>query len=115
MLLTLEESYEVNDDLVTISVIPGEGQKAHVKVWLSDNVVKSGTVIEDLPIGRGSEIAGMELQVATTVADTNPQTNRTSVTYVLKGGPKAHMYLQHFEVSKEGETVDYFATFKLLR
>jgi hypothetical protein len=115
MLLTLEGSYAVDDDVVRITVTPGEGQKAHVKIWISDVPITSGTKIVNFPIGRGSDVAGKDLDVATTVTDTNPQTNRTSVTYILAGGSEDHIFNQHFEVSKEGETVDYFATFKLLK
>jgi hypothetical protein len=114
MLIRIRDSYIVAEGPVTLDVSLGEGQKGFIEVLLSGKVLASGTRIEGLELGDGQALAGQKLRITSTVTDTNPMTNRTSVTYRLSGGKSDRRYMSRHEVDSEGDTVDYDAIFLLI-
>lgn len=113
MLVRLVEDYEVADGDVTISVVVGQGQRGYTSVSHDGLELGHGPTITELAIGDGAVIRGTELRVSTTVTDTNPNTNLTSVTYTLKGGREDRTYRLMYEVEESG-TIRYYAKFALL-
>ena len=114
MLIRLRDSYATADGPVTLDVISGDGQKAFIEVSLNGNVLTSGSTIESFPLGLGKAIAGQRLRITSTVADTNPHTNHTSMTYELSGGIRDSSWVSDHDVATDGDTMDYDAIFNLL-
>ena len=67
----------------------------------------------DQVLGNGIELVGKSVTVFSVVTDTNDQTNRTSVTYRLSGGPTPLEHTMSLAVDNERDSVDYEATFAL--
>jgi hypothetical protein len=114
MIVCLKESYTVDEGDVKLAVVVGEGQKGYSEVLVDGVLRTSGATILDFNLGRGSELAGRRLRITSAVTDTNPHTNRTTVTYTLAGGLSDKAFQLSYEVDNPGETVDYDAIFRLL-
>jgi hypothetical protein len=114
MLVRLRDSYVLASGEVTLTVHIGEGQKGFVEVQVDGVTIGRGPDIPKLSIGIGPALAGRRLRVTSTVADTSDKTNRTSVTYILKGGQQEQTYKSEQDVDAPGGTVDYDAIFRLL-
>ena len=114
MLVRLRDSYVLDAGDLIVSVTPGEGQKAYVELLLDGKLVGSGASIADLRVGSGAELAGRRLRATATVTDTNPRTNNTSVTFLLRSDRTARSWSSAHTVDVEGATVDYDAIFVLL-
>ena len=84
----IKQKYEVtNSGEISLSIIIGEQQAGWFAVFLDGNYVTDGkTRIENLSLGKGSDVKTKTLTIAATVIDINPHTNRTAVTYFLNGG-----------------------------
>ncbi|HXF48795.1 MAG TPA: hypothetical protein VNL73_05150 [Verrucomicrobiae bacterium] len=113
MVIKLDTIYEVASGKVTLSVIIGEAQLGSSLVKLNDVELGIGQ-INNLSIGRGSDIAGKTLFIKTVVTDVNDKTNLTSVGYVFKGGKVDKRYDLNATVNEEGGSVIYRANFKLI-
>jgi len=70
------------DDIVSLSIIIGNAQigSSSVKFKFSSVILAKGE-IKDLAIGKGSDIRGRILRVATRVLDANTATNKVIVTH----------------------------------
>jgi hypothetical protein len=105
-------SYQIGDGEVRLQVAIGEGQfgstRAVVGTKQVDDVHDMDTVL-----GKGSDLRGRELVITSVVTDTNPQTNRTSVTYRLSGGSTPLKQELSFTVESDADSVLYKATFRL--
>ena len=95
--------------LVTIEATVGDGQASGTALLLNGSphpfVDRAG------PQPLGNDLAGSILQVNTEVRDINPATNRTSVTYELRGGAQPRRYPYSVEVSAEKGTAHYLIAF----
>jgi len=67
----------------------------------------------DRDIGQGDELRGKKIVAVSIVSDTNPQTNHTSVTYELTGGPVPAKYTSEFTVEEDNDSVKYIAEIEL--
>lgn len=85
---TIKQKYKVTDsNAISLSIVIGEEQAGWFAVFLDGNYVTDGkTRIENLSLGRGLDVRAKTLTITATVIDINPHTNRTAVTYFLKGG-----------------------------
>jgi hypothetical protein len=111
MLVRLRESYLIGTNPVILDVIVGEGQKGLTEVLLNGATIASGASIHGLSL---PAISGQKLRVTSTVTDTNPDTNNTSVTYTLSGGKETQSFVSAHTVGSAGDTVDYDAIFLLI-
>lgn len=109
---TLTAAYPVATGPVTLRVMVGEGQLGSSLVTLGKTELASGA-IAFLSLGSGALLRGKTLRVTTMVTDVQRMTNRTSVTYVLQGGPSDREYRLEQPVADQGDSVDYTATFRL--
>jgi len=114
MLIRLRDSYVTATGPIHLDVTIGSGQKAYVEVSINGTPVDSGSQIVQRLLGGGAELAGKRLRVTSTVTDTNPNTNNTAVTYVLRGGQSNRQWISAHDVDVEGGTVDYDAIFVML-
>jgi len=109
----LEEDYGVIENkVVQLTVIIGQGHYGSSTVKLNDENIFIGENIKDLDIGEGQDISGKTLSIRTKVTVTNPNTNLTSVSYVLKGGKEDETF--DLEETATNKTVDYSASFNLI-
>lgn len=108
----LETSYRVGHGDVHLSIVVGDGQIGGSAVRLDDKLIATGD-IKKMRIGNGAEIANRKLVVKTIVSDENDSTNRTSVTYVLAGGPSEEHFKLAAVVDNDGDEITYRATFDL--
>ena len=70
------------DDTVSLSIVIGNAQigSSAVKFKFSSVILAKGE-IKDLAIGKGRDIIGKILRIATRVLDANPATNKVSVVH----------------------------------
>jgi hypothetical protein len=108
----LNRQYQVGQGDLTLRLQVGEGQFGTSLVRLGDRDLASGAVAMVL-IGAGPDVAGQKLLVATTVTDVQRFTNRTSVRYVLTGGPQDAEFEAAAQVDEEGGSVHFRAQFDL--
>ncbi len=106
----LQGEYRVTDADVTLRIVVGQGQIGTSLVRLDDKDVASGAIAM-LVIGAGPALVGRRLRVATTVTDVQRLTNRTSVRYVLSGGPEPAVFDTTADVEEEGGSIHYTARF----
>jgi hypothetical protein len=97
---------------VTLRLLMGEGQLGTSLVRLGDRDLASGAIAMVL-VGKGPEVAGQQLRVATTVTDVQRFTNRTSVRYLLTGGTEEAEFEASGDVDSEGGSIHYVAKFDL--
>ena len=99
---------------VSLSVTIGDGQVGGSAVTLSGALVGSGEEIRDLRIGKqGQDLRNASIECTTTVKDVNPATNRTSVTYALRGGKEDRDFTYDVTVSEAGGRAVYLVIFLL--
>jgi hypothetical protein len=106
----VQGEYRVGHADVTLRIVVGEGQIGTSLVRLDDRDIASGAIAM-VRIGAGSELAGRRLRVATTVTDVQRLTNRTSVRYVLSGGPEDATFDAAAKVDEDGGSIHYAARF----
>jgi hypothetical protein len=106
---TLTSPYRVGEGVVHLTITVGEGQLGTSTVILGTEKIAHGESI-DVDVGRGPEIAGNMLVCTTAVTDILPETNHTSVTYDLTGGPQPRRFVQLEDIDPDG-TIVYLAVF----
>lgn len=108
----LKRSYDVGSGSVELRIVVGDGQLGSTVVELDGVEIASG-VLAMLKLGKGKDLKGSKLAVATTVTDVQRSSNRTSVTYELSGGTSKEVHPMNAEVAKDGGSVLYLAKFDL--
>ncbi|MEJ0102766.1 MAG: hypothetical protein WDO19_09515 [Bacteroidota bacterium] len=70
------------NDIVSLTIIIGNAQigSSTVKFKFTSAILGKGE-IKDLVIGKGSDIAGKTLRIATRVLDANPASDKVSITH----------------------------------
>jgi len=113
--ITKTEFYKVKPKTpITLSITIGDAQVGATAVNLEGALVGSGADVDDLPIGKsGQDLRDTILDCTTTVKDVNPDTNKTDVTYTLKGGQADQEFSYSADVSMEGGRAIYAITFRL--
>ena len=106
-------TYRVGTGDIRLEVTIGEGQFGSTRATVGAKQLDDVHDMNQL-IGKGSELAGQVLTVRSVVTDTNLQTNRTSVTYRLTGGPAPLEQTLSLTVEEESDSVDYKAVFQLV-
>jgi hypothetical protein len=112
-IVTLVADYDVNDGDITITIVIGDAQIGSSVVALGTKVLGKGQ-ISTLPVGKGSLVRGKPLFAKSVVTDVNDSTNQTSVTYILRGGPKDQEFQSGGVVEVNGDSVIYRAKFNLV-
>jgi hypothetical protein len=102
----LETDYEVGDVSVRISILIGDGQFGTSVMWVGERIFGPGD-IEDVVLGTGPDLIGETLVIKSIVTDINDQTNHTSFTYDLDGGPAPARHVVEAIVDEEGDSVIY--------
>ncbi|MGH7323702.1 MAG: hypothetical protein ACREJ9_03540 [Candidatus Rokuibacteriota bacterium] len=113
MAVNLDTTYHVDSGDITLSIVIGDGQLGSSRVSLGGKVLGQGDAIKNLPLGKGSKLAGKALSVKSVVTDVNDQTNHTSITYSLRGGAAPADYELNATVTDEGDSIIYRATIAL--
>ena len=116
MINKIRQDYEISGSNETIlSVIIGEEQAGWMAVFLDENFVTEGqTKIENFSLGTGIDLKSQVLKINTTVVDKNPNTNRTAVTYFLKGGKSPVSITSEVVVANDNDPALYDAKFKFV-
>jgi hypothetical protein len=106
--VSFSSAYRVGNGPIKLTVTIGDGQFGSTLVQVGDQLLDHERTF-DAVIGNGSDLAGKLLRIFSVVTDTNKQTNRTSVTYRLEGGPEVLEHTLSFTVAQERASVDYEA------
>lgn len=106
--ITHRSMYKVGDGQVRLTVTIGEGQFGSSTVVVGDTVFDHERRF-DRDIGVGPALIGKKLIIVSVVTDTHPQTNRTSMTYQLRGGPTKSEHTSEFTVEEDNDSVMYVA------
>jgi hypothetical protein len=114
MAVTLDTTYHVGAGDIALTLSIGDGQLGSSRVLLGTKVLGQGDDITNLLIGKGPKLAGKSIDVKTVVSDVNDQTNHTSLTYSLRGGPAPADYQLSATVAEEGDSVIYRATIRFV-
>ncbi|HMS64940.1 MAG TPA: hypothetical protein PKD83_06765 [Ignavibacteria bacterium] len=102
------------DEIVYLTVLIGKGQPGSSVVKLGDNVIKDGTNIVRLPIGKNSELKGKTLKITSVVDDFQIFTNETCIDYLLTGGEESKVYHLDANVDIDGDKINYFTKIKFI-
>jgi len=112
-LVTLEADVHLEKDgAVTITVMIGEGQIGGGVVKIDGKQI-GVTPVSKLSLGTESDLKGKTILIKTIVADENPETNKTSVTYGFDQDGKQQQFVSKAEVDHDKDTIGYWAKFKL--
>ncbi|MCU1350321.1 MAG: hypothetical protein JWO56_3351 [Acidobacteria bacterium] len=95
---------------VQLTIVIGDGQIGGSAVWIDTTLVASGTV-QHFVLGSPAMLRGHAVGIRTIVADVNPQTNHTSVTYILTGGSVPADLTLTFDAPHDKDAVPYVALF----
>lgn len=93
--------YAVRKADVTLAIRVGSGQIGSSTIFLGDKELASGGSMLSVLIGRGEDLKGTQVRVASLVQDVLTQTNRVSVEYVLTGGVKQQEFVAKTTVDKQ--------------
>ncbi len=110
--VTYSSDYKVGTEQVRLKVTIGEGQLGFVLIVLDGKIFKGENGFEG-DLGLGSNLIGKHLRVTTIVTDENIQTDKTSVTYRLTGGPRPLNHTDACEVETNA-SADYEARISLV-
>lgn len=105
--------YKVGDGIVHLKVTIGPGQFGSSLVTVGDKEYDQARTV-DVDLGSGADLKGKVAKVFSVVTDTNRQTNMTSVTYRLTGGPSPLEATLSVRVDQERDSVDYLAKFEMV-
>jgi len=108
----IEKDYPVNGGPgpILLSIVIGDGQIGASKVFLGNTRIAKGA-IQHLPIGVPDQLRGQTLGIRTNVLDANPQTNHTSVTFIVTGGAVVEHDTLTFDAPHDGDVIPYEAIF----
>jgi hypothetical protein len=95
--------YAVEKGQVRLTVLVGDRQYGSSMVFLDDAFLANGD-IDELPLGKGEDLAGKVVTVYTVVTDIRDRRNDISVTWILTGGEKP------LTVEKEGSAPKSFGS-----
>lgn len=113
MACVLKTDYTVAAGEIFLTIIIGDAQIGASYLSINGEKIAAGQ-IKNQKIGDGAELKTKTLLVKTIVSDVNNKTNRTSVTYQLKGGVKDCTYGLEATVANEGDSINYEAEFKFI-
>jgi hypothetical protein len=108
----LISDYPVSTGEVRLKIVIGDAQIGSSVVKLGRKVIARGD-IDNLLVGNGPELPGRKLNIKTMVNDVNPQTDRTDVLYIVKGGAHDNEWVCSYTAPQGGEVV-YRARFNLV-
>lgn len=110
---TESEFYEVKANTpVTLSVTIGESNVGGTDVTFNGQELKTGGAITDLAIGAANEnLKQKSIDCITSVKRVNTATNRTSVTYHLRGGVEDRDFTYEQNVAAVNDRAVYDVTF----
>jgi hypothetical protein len=108
-----ETEYRVADGDVHVTVRIGDGQFGTSVMMLADQTFGPGDV-NDVVLGAGPDLSGLELRVKSIVTDINDMTNRTSIAYDLTGGEAPATHVLVATVDEEGGSVVYRTRIRFL-
>lgn len=116
MISKIRQDYKVDgSNEIILSVIIGEEQAGWMAIFLDENFVAEGqTKIENFSLGSGTDLKSRTIKINTTVIDKNPNTNRTAVTYFLKGGKSPVTVTSEVLVANDNDPALYDAKFKFV-
>jgi hypothetical protein len=104
--ISLEDTYQVSDDPVTLHIRIGNAQLGQSRVTLDGQLVASGA-LDSIPLGDGPAVAGKLLHVVTVVVAVNPATQSSPLTYTLTGGPSERALTVTGQASSDGRVVRF--------
>lgn len=107
-----------SDDVVTLEVNAGAaGQASDMSIELDGSSI-ADKLAGDFPetaLGTNRELNRKRLRIVATIADLSRETNVTSLTVRLKGGPADTDFLLAKEVEEEGGSVDYICLIRFFQ
>lgn len=110
MATAITTAYRVGDeDDITFRVTIGDAQKGVSTVRLGTEQLAHNAARLELNLGKGKDLKGKKLFCTTTVTDVRTETNRTSVTYAVEGGPNNFEETLAKTVESHGDVVFYTA------
>ena len=110
--LTHKSGYKVGSGQIHMVITIGDGQFGSSSVIIGDTLFDQERLF-DRDIGMGSELSGKKIVAVSVVTDTNEQTNHTSITYELSGGPAPYRHRSEFTVEQDNDSVKYVAEIEL--
>lgn len=109
MPVNLQTQYTVGDGEVKLTVVIGDAQLGSSVANVGGKEIGRGA-LTNLAVGKGAKLRGKSLRVKTVVTDVSDKTNRTSVTYELKGGAQPAEFSLEGTVAEEGDSIIYRAS-----
>ncbi|HWM85041.1 MAG TPA: hypothetical protein VNO33_04365 [Kofleriaceae bacterium] len=91
---------------ITARITIGQGQHGGWAAFLDDKLLGKGSKPRDLKLGASARLKGHRLVVNSVVMDVRRETNRLSVSTLLKGGAK-QLRAAHEHVGDAGASANY--------
>jgi hypothetical protein len=111
--IDLQSDYKVVDTRnVSLSIRIGDAQIGSSIVFLEDKEIGRGD-IADLSLGKGSKIKNKRVKFKSVVTDVNDMTNKTSITYIFKGGVLDQSFSSNATVDENGDSIIYRGIFSI--
>lgn len=98
---------------VSLTIVIGNSQIGGSVVKLGAKELADGQ-IKNLDLGIGNSLRGKKLKSKSVVADVNDRTNRTIITYRIKGGARDQEFVSSGTVDQDGDSIVYRALFNLI-
>ena len=98
------------NDIIKLTLVVGEGQYGSSAFKNFNGQIEAGAILNRI-LGSAGSIKGKKLIITTTVTDTNPDTNRTSVSYQLNG---KNVDTLEYEVEQDNGTLVYYTTLNFI-
>ena len=97
----LVSEYKLKSSAVTLDIKTGQGQLGVHYAKIGNKILYKGEDLKGIKIGSASDLKNKKLRVVTVVSVLNQSSNKTSVTYSLKGGSKTTKWLVDEDVDTD--------------
>ena len=102
-----QTNYTVTQGSVVLEITIGDGQIGSSIVMRDGEIIARGGEKLVVDIGQGRDLANTSINVKSVVSDESDLTDRTSVTYQLRGGQRDERHVVDATVDADGDSVVY--------
>lgn len=116
----LNTLYLINDSTKKVNLeitVGDEGQTSLLTVRLDRKIIQENHAgnLDNIEIGKNSELNGKVLKITATITDTSRKTNVTFLNIKMSGGVLARSYPLYKTVENEGDSANYYAVIEFYK
>ena len=116
----LNTLYLINDSTKKVNLeitVGDEGQTSLLTVRLDRKIIQENHAgnLDNIEIGKNSELNGKVLKITATITDTSRKTNVTFLNIKMSGGVLVRSYPLYKTVENEGDSANYYAVIEFYK